>query len=51
MPRIAGIATRKNTKGKITHITIDVKKHPDLAQPLLEQAGLNEKLSFKEEWE
>ena len=51
MTRLAGIATRKNTKGVITHITIDVNKLPDLAEPILEHAGLKEKMTFKEDWD
>ena len=50
MSKITGIATRKNTKGKITHITVDVNMLPDLAEPILEHAGLKDKLTFQDEW-
>ena len=51
MPRIAGVATQKNTKGEITHLTIDVKKHKDIVAPLLEQLGVKTKSKFEEDWE
>lgn len=51
MPRIAGVATQKNTKGEITHLTIDVKKHKDIVAPLLEQLGEKVKTKFDEDWE
>ena len=51
MPRIAGVATQKNTKGEITHLTIDVKKHKDIVAPLLEQLGVTVKSKFEEDWE
>ena len=51
MPRIAGVATQKNTKGEITHLTIDVKKHKDIVAPLLEQLGMKIKSKFEEDWE
>ena len=36
MTRIAGISTQKNTKGIVTKITIDLKKHPEAKQPLVD---------------
>lgn len=51
MARIAGIATKKNRKGEITHVTIDVKKHRDTITPMLEQLGVIRESSFEEEWE
>jgi hypothetical protein len=51
MSKLNGIETRKNTQGKITHITIDVKILPEVANPILEQAGLKEKMTFEQEWE
>jgi hypothetical protein len=52
MPRIAGVATQKNTKGEITHITIDVKKHKEFVAPLLAQlGGVKEKTKFEKDWE
>lgn len=46
MTRIAGITTQKNTKGEITHVTINVKKHQQV-MPMLNELGIIEKLSFK----
>jgi hypothetical protein len=51
MPRIAGVATQKNTKGEITHITIDVNKHKEFVAPLLAQLGVKEKTKFEKDWE
>ena len=51
MPRIAGVATQKNTKGEITHLTIDVKKHKDIVAPLLAQLGVKTPSKFEEDWE
>lgn len=51
MARIAGIATQKNTKGEITHVTIDVKKHREIITPVLEKLGVIEKSKFVSEWE
>jgi hypothetical protein len=51
MPRIAGVATQKNTKGEITHITIDVKKHKEFVAPMLAQLGVKENIKFEKDWE
>lgn len=51
MPRIAGVATQKNTKGEITHLKIDVKKHKDIVAPLMEQLTVKAKSKFEEDWE
>ena len=51
MPRIARVATQKNTKGEITHLTIDVKKHKDIVAPLLEQLGVKGNSKFEQDWE
>jgi hypothetical protein len=51
MPRIAGVATQKNTKGEITHLTINVKKHKDFVAPMLAQLGAKEKTKFEKDWE
>ena len=51
MPRIAGVATQKNTKGEITHLTIDVKKHKDIVAPLMEQLAVKATSKFEEDWE
>ena len=46
MAQVAGITTTKNTKVKLTHVTIYVKKHKDAIAPLLEQLGINNKTQF-----
>ena len=51
MPRIAGVATQKNTKGEITHLTIDVKKHKDIVAPLMEQLAVKATSKFEDDWE
>ncbi len=51
MPRIAGITTKKNVKGKITHVTIDVEKYRQAIIPVLNQLGLIEKTEFQRECE
>lgn len=50
MARIAGITTKKDTKGNITHVTINVKKHKH-AVPVLKEMGLLEKSEFEKECE
>ncbi|MCY7290654.1 MAG: hypothetical protein LH615_00580 [Ferruginibacter sp.] len=47
MARIAGLVAKKNIKGELTHITIDVKKHKDAIAPFLEQMGLSTKTAFQ----
>lgn len=47
MARIAGISTQKNTKGVVTKITIDLKKHPQAKKPLVEM-GFIESDPFEE---
>ncbi len=51
MARIAGIATKKNTKGEITHVTINVQKHREIITPMLYQLGVLDKSTFNEECE
>ena len=51
MARIAGIATKKNTRGEITHVTIDVQKHRELITPMLYELGVIEKTTFQQECE
>lgn len=48
MSRIAGVTTKKDEKGKITHVTIDVKKQPE-ALPILREMGLIEMTRFEKE--
>ena len=50
MAAIAGITTKKNTKGQVTHVTIDVKKHQDKIQALTE-IGVLQKTPFQIECE
>lgn len=45
MPAISGVATKINSKGKLTHITIDVRKHRQ-AIPVLKELGLVPKTQF-----
>ena len=49
MPRIAGIATKKNIKGEITHVTINVEKHRAVITPMLYELGIIEKNKFQQE--
>jgi hypothetical protein len=51
MARIAGIATKRNTKGEITHVTIDVQKHRALITPMLYELGIIEEKTFNQECE
>ena len=51
MARIAGLVAKKNIKGELTHVTIDVKKHKDAITPFLEQMGLTTKTAFQLERE
>ena len=51
MPRITGTATKKNTRGEITHVTTDVKKHRALITPMLYKLGVMEKTTFQLESE
>ena len=50
MARVAGITTQKNTKGEITHVTIDLKKRKEVI-PMLEELGVMEKTPFMQEFE
>lgn len=50
MARIAGIATKKDTSGNITHVTVDVRKHKEAAAALRE-LGLMEKNALQLEVE
>ncbi len=51
MAQIAGIKTQKNTKGEITHVTINIKKHKELITPVLEELGVLQKSKFMQEYE
>jgi hypothetical protein len=48
MPQVAGVTTKKNVKGEITHVTINVKKHKDIITPVLEEIGVLTKMTFEE---
>jgi hypothetical protein len=50
MARIAGVTTKKDAGGNITHVTINVKKHKQ-AIPVLKEMGLMEKTRFEKECE
>ncbi|MEO7312660.1 MAG: hypothetical protein ABIX01_19900 [Chitinophagaceae bacterium] len=51
MPRIAGVTTQKNTKGQITHITFNLKKHEEILTPVLKQLGVvQDKTKFQKDW-
>lgn len=51
MTRVAGITTKKNSKGKITHVTIDVRKHKEAIEPFLEKLGVIEKSELQNKLE
>jgi hypothetical protein len=46
MAAVAGITTKKNTKGQITHVTVDVRKHKEVI-PIFNKMGLVDKTDFK----
>ena len=50
MAKIAGVTTKKDAGGNITHVTINVKKHKQ-AIPVLKEMGLMEKTRFEKECE
>jgi hypothetical protein len=50
MARIAGVTTQKDTRGNITHVTINTKKHPE-AVGKLKELGLMEKTQFEKDFE
>ena len=51
MPRIAGITTKKNGRGEITHVTINLQQHRQAIIPLLNQLGIIQKTEFQRECE
>jgi hypothetical protein len=51
MPQIAGVTTKKNVKGEIKHVTINLKKHEALITAVLEEMGVLKKMSFQERYE
>jgi hypothetical protein len=50
MAAIAGITTKKNAHGQITHITVDVRKHKEVI-PMFNEMGLLPKTKFQEQCE
>ncbi len=50
MAAIAGIKTKKNTKGELTHVIVDVKKHASII-PMFNEMGLLPKTKFQKERE
>jgi hypothetical protein len=50
MAAIAGITTKKNQQGKLTHVTVDVRKHKQVI-PMFEEIGLIEKTDFQKRCE
>jgi hypothetical protein len=48
MSRIAGVTTKKDSRGTITHVSINAKKHPD-AIVKLKEMGLIEKSQLQKE--
>ncbi|MBC7390024.1 MAG: hypothetical protein H7329_12480 [Opitutaceae bacterium] len=50
MARIAGITTEKDSKGKISKVTFDLKKHRAEIMPLLIKLGAIEEDDFEKEW-
>jgi hypothetical protein len=50
MAAVAGVTTKKNTHGQITHVTIDVRKHKEV-MPMFSQMGLVPKTTFQKECE
>jgi hypothetical protein len=50
MAGIAGVTTKKNTRGQITHITVDVRKHKEVI-PMFNEIGLMPKTKFQLECE
>jgi hypothetical protein len=50
MAAIAGISTKKNIKGELTHITVDVRKHKEVI-PMFNEIGLLPKSDFQKRCE
>lgn len=51
MPNIAGVTTKKDFRGNITHVTISLKKHKEIILPVLEQLGVIKKSQFDIDFE
>ncbi len=50
MAAIAGITTKRNIKGQLTHVTVDVRKHKQVI-PMFNEIGLIPKTKFQIECE
>lgn len=50
MAAIAGVTTKKNTQGKLTHVTVDVRKHKQVIS-IFEEIGLIPKTDFQKRCE
>jgi hypothetical protein len=50
MSAISGITTKKNARGQITHLTVDVRKHKEVI-PMFNEIGLMPKTKFQEKCE
>lgn len=50
MAAIAGITTKKNIKGQLTHVTVDVRKHANVI-PMFNELGFLPKTNFQKERE
>jgi hypothetical protein len=50
MAAISGVTTKKNVKGQLTHVTVDVKKHAAVI-PMFKELGLLPKTTFQKERE
>jgi hypothetical protein len=50
MAAIAGVTTKKNIKGQLTHVTIDVRKHKQVI-PMFNELGLVPKTDFQKRCE
>lgn len=46
MPHIAGVTTKKDFKGNITHVTSDAKKQNSIISPIPEKLGVVAKSKF-----
>ena len=51
MAQVAGIVTKKNTKGEITHVTVGIKKHKEKFLPIFTEMGVIKKTKFQERCE
>jgi hypothetical protein len=50
MAAIVGITTKKNVKGQLTHVTVDVRKHKNVI-PMFNEIGLLPKTDFQKRCE